>query len=195
MSEWWSSIPAFEKLFWYFALPFTLIFLVQLILTMIGIDWHDGSSFEVHDGVDIGHDADFISGFRLFTLRNFIIFFTGFGWAGIFAVHAGLGPILTIIIAFITGLFLMFAVAGMFYLITKLNESGTISLSNAVNATGRVYLPIPSRRSGTGQVQITVQGSMREIEAITDEDNLPTGTPVQVTQVINNEILLVKKSQ
>lgn len=194
MSEWWNSIPAFERIFWYFAIPFTVVLSFQLIMTFIGIDWHD-NSLDGHDGVDVGSDADSLAGFRLFTLRNFIIFFTGFGWAGIFAVHAGFNQIVSILVAFLVGLFLMFAVAGMFFLMTKLTESGNISLSNAMNTFGRVYLPIPANRSGMGQIQITVQGSVREVEAMTDGEMLPTGTPIRVMEVINDEILVVKKNQ
>jgi hypothetical protein len=193
VGQWWINISTFEKIFWYFAIPFTLILSMQLILTFIGIDWHD-SSLDGHDGIDNVHDGDFLAGFRLFTLRNFIIFFTGFGWAGVFAVHAGFKQIYVVLFAFIIGLILMFTVAGMFFLMTKLTQSGNIKLTNAMNASGRVYLPIPGKKSGLGQVQLSVQGSIREVQAMTDEETLPTGTLVTVTEVINDEILVVKKN-
>ena len=193
MVPWWDTIPAFEKIFWYFAIPFSLVFSIQIILTFIGIDWHD-SGLDAHGGIDIQHDTDFLAGFHLFTLRNFIIFFTGFGWAGIFAVHAGFGQIASVFFAFIIGLILMVAVAGMFFLMTKLTQSGNIKMTNAVNSSGLVYLPIPAKRSGLGQVQLTVQGSVREVEAMTDGETLPTGTPVTVTEVVDEKLLVVKKS-
>lgn len=193
MGQWWDSISAFEKIFWYFAIPFTLVFSMQMVLTFMGIDWHD-SGLDGHDGIDGHHDGDSLEGFHLFTLRNFIIFFTGFGWAGVFAVHAGFNQISAALFAFIIGLILMFTVAGMFFLMTKLTQSGNIRLTNAMNSSGLVYLPIPGKRSGLGQVQLTVQGSIREMEAMTDEETLPTGTPVTVTEVVNDEILVVKKS-
>jgi hypothetical protein len=194
MTQWWENLPAFERIFWYFAIPFTLVFSMQLVLTFMGSNGHD-SAIDGHDSFEINHDADFLAGFRLFTLRNFIIFFTGFGWAGIFAVHAGFNQFFSVFFAFLTGLILMFTVAGMFYLMTKLTQSGNISLTNAMNASGRVYLLIPGRRSGLGQVQLSVQGSVREVEAMTDEEPIPTGTPVTVTEVVNDEILIVKKSR
>lgn len=189
MAEWWHSIPVFEKIFWYFAVPFTIILSFQLVLTFIGIDWHDGD-LDAAEG-----NTDFLTGFHLFTLRNFIIFFTGFGWAGIFSVHAGFNQVVTVFFAFFIGLILMFAVAVMFYLVTKLTQISNISLTNAMNSIGRVYLPIPGNRSGVGQVQLTVQGSIREVQAMTDEETLSTGTPVTVMEIVNDEILVVKKSQ
>lgn len=193
MAQWWAAIPAFERIFWSFAIPFTVIFLIQLILTMVGVDFHD-SGLDAHDGVDLNHDADVLSGFRLFTLRNFIIFFTGFGWAGIFGVHAGFTPFVTVLLAFVVGLMLMVGVASLFFFMTKLTQSGNIDLANALNTSGRVYLPIPGKRSGIGQVQITVQGAVREVEAITDEETLATGTPITVVEVVNDDILVVKRS-
>jgi hypothetical protein len=193
MSQWWANIPSFERIFWYFAIPFSLVFSIQLILTFIGIDGHDTAP-DMHDGFDLNHSSDFLTGFHLFTLRNFIIFFTGFGWAGIFAVHAGFNQFFTVFFAFLTGLILMITVAGMFFVMSKLTQSGNIHLTNAINASGRVYLPIPGGRSGLGQIQLTVQGSVREVNAMTDEAAIPTGAPVTVTSVLNDEILIVKRS-
>jgi hypothetical protein len=193
MLDWWSNLPAFEKIFWYFAIPFSLVFLVRLISALTGF----GGSDDDGDSSDLGEfeeGSNFLEDFRLFTLQNFIIFFTGFGWGGIYAVNTGFSPSMTVVFAFFIGLFLMFSVAGMFYLITRLSESGNINLSNALNTTGRVYLPIPGHKSGTGQVQISVQGSFREVAAMTEGDALPTGTPIKVTSVVNQEILMVKRT-
>ena len=44
-----------------------------------------------------------------------------------------------------------------------------------------------------GKVQIKVQGSLRELEAITDnEEELKTGTMVKVTKIVSAELLLVE---
>ena len=45
-----------------------------------------------------------------------------------------------------------------------------------------------------GKVQLKVQGSLRELEAITDEDHdLETATIIEVIEVVSAELLLVKK--
>lgn len=196
MSEWWSGIPAFERIFWFFAIPFSLVFLIRLTASLLGLGGSDddGDFSDSGESGD-GDGSDFLSDFRLFTLQNFVIFFTGFGWAGIYAIHAGFNPAVTILVAFAVGTFLMFAVAAMYYLINRLAESGNINLNNAVNASGRVYLPIPAQRGGTGQVQITVQGSVREVEAMTDGEALPTGTTVKVIAALSQEVLIVEKSR
>jgi len=67
-----------------------------------------------------------------------------------------------------------------------------LDLNNAKGKSATVYLPIPANRKGTGQVQIKLQG-FQTLDAMTDEDEpISTGTMVQVTEVLNREILLVK---
>lgn len=199
MGAWWSGISAFERVFWYFAVPATLLFIFQTMMVFIGLDGHpeggdlpDGGDLDGDQSLD--HEVDHY-GFHLITLRNIIIFFTAFGWTGIFGVHAGLGPVITVMIAFTIGVAMMFLVAGLFYFIARLTESGNINVRNAIDAGGTVYLPIPPQRSGRGQVQMVIQGSLREFDAMTDADGLPTGTPIRVKKVLGDRILLVEKER
>ena len=63
---------------WYVALPTSLIFFLQTLLTFIGSDSGDGVNADF-DGNLEGADAPF----QLFTLRNLINFLLGFSWTGI----------------------------------------------------------------------------------------------------------------
>ena len=82
----------------------------------------------------------------------------------------------------------------LFYWMHKLAESGTLKIKNAIGVIGEVYLPIGANRTKMGKVQIKVQGSLRELEAITDElEDLKTGTMVKVSEIVSAEILLVEK--
>lgn len=76
----------------------------------------------------------------------------------------------------------------------KLTESGTLNLNNAVGKVGTVYLTIPAKRGGLGKVQVKVQG-LQTLDAFTDNaENIKTGALVEITEIINDEILLVKLS-
>jgi hypothetical protein len=188
VGDWWNNIPTFEKIFWYFAIPFTVVFIIQTILTFIGMG----------DDVDIGEgDGDLLDGvdssFPIFTVRNFIIFFTVFGWTGIAATNGGLSKGTTVVLAVLIGLIVMFIVAGIFYFMSRLVESGNIDLNNAVNCVGEVYLTIPEKRAGMGKIQIEFQGGVREINAVTDGKTLHTGEMVKVVKVLENHVLLVEK--
>ena len=71
-----------------------------------------------------------------------------------------------------------------------------MSAKNAIGGIGEVYLPILSGRSNIGKVSIKVQGSLRELDAITDDDqDLPTGAVVTVTDITSNDTLIVTKSK
>ena len=51
---------------------------------------------------------------------------------------------------------------------------------------------IPPARSGHGKIQVEIQGTLREMDALTDDEKeLPTGSMAQVLEIINNQILLV----
>jgi hypothetical protein len=66
-------------------------------------------------------------------------------------------------------------------------------LSNALNQVGEVYLTIGANRSRIGKVSINVQGTLRELEALTDEaQDLTQSNVVRVKQVTANGILIVE---
>ena len=65
-------------------------------------------------------------------------------------------------------------------------------IENAVGNTGEVYLRIPANREGHGKIQVEIQGTLREMDALTDDEKeLPTGSIAQVLEIVNNQILLV----
>lgn len=191
ISDAWQAMPFLEKLYWCFAIPFSLLFLVQLILTFVGGDV-DATAVEGNADFTIDHDTGI--DFQFLSLKNLIAFFTIFGWAGITAVDAGLPNWLSILISTLCGLLMMLIMASIVYFMGKLTESGTLNLKSAIGKTGTVYLTIPAKRKGMGKVQIKVQG-LQTLDAFTDNDeDIKTGAIVDVVELINDEILLVKQS-
>ena len=197
MTEWWAGLSVMEKIYWYFAVPFTAAFLVQMVLTFIGmgetegdmdadIDW-DGDV----DGFD-GESSVFEETFKLFTVRGLITFFTVFGWSGITFTHAGLSSTMTLVISVILGFIAMMLIAGMFYLILKLTESGNQNYHNAIGYVGSVYIPIPPQQSGIGKIHITFQGNFQEMDAMTTGEAIATGQMVKVVNIVNHSIAIVK---
>ena len=189
ITDWFSQLPVFEKVYWSIAIFFTLLFLGQNAMSLFGGD-HDGATGDVDEMLD----ADDGIGFQFFTIRNLFGFFTIFGWSGLAAIHAGQSGMTVIIISTLAGLAMMVLMATLFYYTGKLAYNGTLKLENAVAALATVYLTVPASRSGMGKVNLKVQGAFRELDAITDDaEELRTGALVKVTQVLNNQILLVTK--
>ncbi len=186
MMEWFNGLELFERVYWMIAIPASLLFLFVMVTTFLGGD-ADGDGDVEADGNETGE-----IGFQFFTFKNLVGFFTIFSWIGIGCIRSGYSNSTVIIISMICGIMMMLAMATLFYFMTKLIEDGTMKLSNAIGKTGQVYLPIKASKGGFGKVQITIQGSMHEIKALTnDEVELSVGTIVQVDQVIDGNILLV----
>ena len=189
MIEWFSNLEWFDKVFWFIAIIGSILFLVMLVSTFVGVGFDADA--------DIGSDFDMdTGGFHFFTIKNLVAFFTIFGWAGIACLDAGLGKGLTIFISFISGLLMMLVMATLFFLMSRLNDSGTLVVKNAIGAIGDVYMTIGAKRSSIGRVNVRIQGALRELEAITDEkQDLTQGAVVEVKEVTNNGILIVDKLQ
>ena len=89
---------------------------------------------------------------------------------------------------------MMTLMAGIFYFMSKLTDDGTLKMTNAINRIGEIYLPVMANRGNIGKIQINIQDSVRTLQAMTDDDeDLPFGSVVTVTEVINGNILLVTK--
>lgn len=187
LSGWWQSLAGFEKIFWGIALIFSLLFVIQTVFSFIAGDGDE--SFGDSDAA-IGEDDGMGHGF--FTIKNFIAFFTIFGWTGVALIKGNVNKTLTIAVAFAAGLAVVFLMVLLFRSMSKLRASGTLEINNAINEVAETYLFIPAMRGGMGKVHIRVQGSLRELNAITDDlTEIPTGKLVRVTGIVNNNVLLV----
>ncbi|HEY6502496.1 MAG TPA: hypothetical protein VIZ28_00855 [Chitinophagaceae bacterium] len=187
ISSWWQSMIFFEKIFWVIALLFSLLFLIQAILSFTS----GNGDVSAGDADDYIGDDDGI-GYQFFTIKNLIAFFTVFGWTGIACIKGGMDKIPTIAIALVAGSLMVLIMAFLFRSMSKLKHSGTLQVKNAIGVIGETYLFIPAGRGGFGKVHVKVQGSLHELQAITDdEQQIATGKLVKVIDVINDSILLV----
>ena len=58
---------------------------------------------------------------------------------------------------------------------------------------GNVYLPIPPKERGMGQVEVMVQGRLRIVQALSDSDKkIGNRVAVRVTETIDDQTILVK---
>lgn len=186
MTEWFSNLEFLSKLYWSVAIVASLVFIVVMIMAFAG-----GDADDLGD-VDTDIDSDAGAGFHFITFKNLVGFFTIFGWSGIACIDAGLSTSITIIISVVCGLLMMVIMAALFYFISKLSDSGTLNYKNALDTVGEVYLTIGADRSSMGKVSVNVQGTVRELDALTDSQTpLKSGTIIKVVDVTSNGILIV----
>jgi len=189
MADWWNSLSTIEMIFWVTALISSLFFVIVLIMSFLGGDMDAGDM-----DIDAEIDADTGIGFQFFTLKNLVGFFTIFGWVGLAMLDSGSTTGTAILVASICGLIMMSIMAATFFFLSKMVSDGTLNVNNAIGTIGEVYLPIGKERSSMGKVQIKVQGSLRTLDAITDENQeLPRAQVIKVLEVVSAELLLVEK--
>ena len=188
MGPYFDNMTSLQITFWVTAMIGSLIFLVLFALSLLGAD------SDADMDTDTQMDGDTGIGIQFFTFKNVMAFFTIFGWTGIACLDKDMSNGASIAIAVVAGLIMMVLMAFMFLWISKLAESGTLKIENSVGNVGEVYLSIGANRSRIGKVSIDVQGSRRELSALTDEEeDLKQGAVIRVTTVISGELLLVEK--
>jgi membrane protein implicated in regulation of membrane protease activity len=175
------------KTFWFVAIPTSLIFLIQTVMTFIGVD--------ASDGLEADFDGDLSAGdapFQLFSLRNLINFLLGFSWTGISFFTAVSSKPLLIVLSLLVGASFVYLFFLIIKKVQKLSENNSFQIASTLHKTAEVYLTIPEKRSGLGKIMISVNGSFHELQAMTDGDKLPTGSVVEVVKIENDKILIVK---
>lgn len=212
MLEWWDALSLVSQIFYCIAVPSTLILLVQTIMLFIGIDGDGADDFSGGE-IDVSADADIsgdgifdadgegmtddfdgISDLKIFTLRGIIAFFVVFGWVGISMDASDISYYITIPVAALCGVAVMVAIGLLMRAVMRLRNDGNIENRNAVGKSGTVYLTIPASRGGEGKVQLMIQGSYVERNAVTDEaEPIPTGSEIVVIGVSGNSNLVVKR--
>lgn len=197
MVTWWTSLSLFMKILWGITLASSLIFIIQSLLTFIGADSGDGgidTDFDADIASDSAADAsDMGTGMNLLTFRNFVNFFLGFGWTAVLFEEKIASRSLLLLISIIVGIILVFLVMFLFKWLNSMQQTGTINVFTAASGCqGKVYLTIPAARSGEGKVQITINDSVREYDAVTDGDALATGATINVIEALDAHTLLVE---
>lgn len=157
---------------------------IQLLLMFIGGDVADGE-------VDMDGDSD---GLAFFSVRAIASFLTFFGLIGLYGEQQGWTAAETAAGAVGSGLGMMVVVGWLFSLQRKLHQEGNIDPARAVGSPARVYLRIPGGGDGKGKITVAIQGRTAEYAAITSGPELPTGSDVVVTRMVNDTTFEVEKA-
>lgn len=199
-----------ENIYWGSTIIGGTLFTLRIILFLAGGLFGDGdigsvpsSDADFSGDVDVGGDIDTggvgdhvetDTSFKLLSFQGLSSYFLIFGLVGLALIKANLHVLLTVFGAMLAGLFSVWVISILFSQTKRLQADGTINIKNAVGEKGTVYLTIPG--NGSGQVQVTVQGSLKIFDAISKEKKkIPTGEKIQVVDVADGNTLIVKKVQ
>jgi len=168
----------------------TLLFLIRLGLALFGGDAGDGGDFDVDVDAHAGGDSD--STFTLFSMLSILAFFMGAGWMGLAArLDWALGRLPSSLLATGFGLLMMVAASAMMYGVRRLNREVGYDLGTAMGRVGRVYLTVPAKGAGHGQVEISVSGRKKILRAASAGPALEAFRDVRVVAVREEDETLV----
>jgi len=178
----------FEDVLWYIAVPTTVIFILQVIMTFMGMDGADGLDADF-DG-DIETEDGESGVFQLFTLRNLISFLLGLSWGGLIGykeIHFSM--ILSTLFGVVAGIIFVILQTSLFKIMVKLEQKNIPNLDNAIGKVGKIYLPIIPNE--TGKVSVEVNGSFKVLDARSNSTyTLKTGLLVKVDSLQGDTLIV-----
>jgi len=181
------NADALLKTLWFIAQITTVIFVIQTVMTFVGSDAYDGVEAYTETSV-YGDDMPF----QIFSLRNLINFLLGFSWTGISFYNLIPNSFILITLSILVGASFVFAFFVIMKKIQALAEDNTFKITDTIGKSGDVYLKIPGNKSGKGKIIISVNGSVHELTAMTEQESIATGAVVKVVKIENKEILIVE---
>lgn len=217
MAVWWESLSMIERFFAIVAIPATVVLVIQLVMSLIGLGDHDTEmdgpdADDLPDGVDLDGDGvpdeldmdgdgvpdelehEHEANLHLFSLRGIVAGLAVYGWAALAVSRAGHPWLMALLVGLVLGAAALVCVALVMKLFFNLQADGTVDVQNAVGLSGEAYLTVPASRSGAGKVNVVIQETMTECEAVTDEaEPIPTGAKVTVVGVTKARELIVMR--
>ena len=198
--DWFQALPPYMRAYWTIAIAVSIIFVIQMTLTLIGLGDTDAGG-DVGDldagGADVGDGngdtMDTGGAIQLFTIRNTVNFLLGVGWGGVCLNGVIQNRFWLAVAAILCGCIMVAAFILMYKQLMKLEGNGSYRIQESVGQVCEVYMRIPGQRSGSGKVQISFHGSVQELPAQTEGDAISSGTKVRVTKVIDKAVLIVEK--
>lgn len=173
------------------ALSATILFMIKIALMLLGGDHGD---FDADGDVgDFHHIGDSDAAFSAFSLLSVLAFIMGTGWMGLNCrVSWGLSGGVSVLFATGFGLVLMLVASFGMYYVKRLESSPHIDVRTAVGRTAQVYLTIPQKGEGQGQVEVDVSGTRKVMTAVSTGGKIEAFTAVKVVDVRDDETLIVE---
>jgi hypothetical protein len=181
----WFTIPAIIG---------TLVFIGRMLLMSLGGD-HGSGDVGTHGDVMAGGDAMHDGSSHLMgivSVQSFFAFLMGFGWGGLGAFRgSGMEWWVSALIGAGCGLALVFLLALVMRQARGLAASGNMPLSATVGAIGEVYVGVPEKGAGAGEVRLVIGERHRMARAVSDGAAMATRTRVRVVGVNSDNTVTV----
>lgn len=165
----------------------TLLFLAKLAL-----DATLGGAGTDLDAGDVDAHVDSTSAFTLFSTLSILSFFMGVGWMGLAArVSWGLGAAASAALATGFGSGLMLLSAALMHGLRKMAHTPRYDAGTALGRTASVYLTIPAKGEGQGQIEVSVSGRRKIMPAVSAAGEIPAFSSARIVDVGPDGVFVV----
>lgn len=169
------------------ALVGTLFFVLRLVFAL----FFGGDSGDIDGDLSATGHAD--SAFSMFSLLSILAFFMGAGWMGLTCrVDWGLSSMVSAMSAAGFGMALMVLASALMAFARSLNRVVEYDVNTAVGRTASVYMSIPERGKGRGQIKVTVSGRLKMMDAVSNGPRIPEFRTVKVLSVGDDGTFVVE---
>ena len=160
----------------------TILYLVKIFLCLIGSDHTDYTDHSSTTG-----------SFKIWTLQALLAFGMGMGWMGL-ATTSGWMLSLTksLLISFSFGFAMLLLDTYLFTKLLQLNRNPKENPKDWIGSIGQVYVHIPARGEGLGQVIFSINGKQRTLQALTKGERIESFSLVKIIG-LDSENLVVEK--
>jgi membrane protein implicated in regulation of membrane protease activity len=181
-----SAPSAIEIVFVACAFFGTIFLLLMMVLMLVG----DIFGGVVDSAFDADISLDSTTAMELFSIQGIAAAIMMFGMTGMFTMESTGIEVLAVIIGGISAVGSLFMVKNMLKGIKNLQADGTMRHDDAIGKKGQVYSRI--RKNSTGEIQVSVNGTLRTVEARAMDKNMhiPTGELIKVVDVIGATMIV-----
>jgi len=180
------DVTGLDLLFASAALIGGILFIAWFFLLMVG-----GLAGGILDGVGLDIDMGADLSFKAFTFQGIIAFILMFGLVGLALSRSDQGDMMALFAGTVAGGASMWSMGKMFQAFHSVQSSGNMDIQNAVGQDGTVYMRI--KPGEVGQIQVTIQGAMRTLDAIASDSSLylKTGATVTVEKIVAGRMVVI----
>jgi hypothetical protein len=191
INAWWGALDLSLQIFYGIGILALFAVLIQTVLTIFSGGDSDG--YSVDDGaLQADHAEHSGDTMHYLSFRGLTAFAMGFGWAGAICVKLGMFPLLAALVGLVVGLAIEFSFLLMMKQLSKLQSDGTFKLEAAIGGVGTIYLTVPPKGAGAGEVIIKAAGRVVHCKAFNGADTaIKAGDEVNIKALQGTGVLVM----
>jgi len=164
--------------------------MIQLVLGELGGD----GALDIDLDMDMELDADHPGAeFGLLSAQSISAFFLGYGWIGLAAYRfLNVGFTGAAVIGLLAGVGVAWLMVWLLRSFLKLQNDTNVSIDDAVGLTGEVYVIVPPKGQGRGEIKLVINDAQHNYFAIQEGDSpIPTHTTVRVIRADESSNIII----